>query len=200
MSKPTVIPFTFDGHRFRAVLIGSTVAVEMYGGCDSLGVERWSDADLGDDDVCAILASLLPAAIEVGRQGAQDFFEPLVREAWEHYTKAVEALESREQSQTGQVDPPPERRKVSLSLASRNGTISIGKMRASCVEIDHESVARMHALIHPQGDFGILQDLGTARGTAVFCAGEWSPVTLDGMPIQVGDIIRVGEVELEIVP
>ncbi len=74
-----------------------------------------------------------------------------------------------------------------------NEVIKIGKLRSSHIRLDHESVARMHAVIEVAGDEVRVLDLGSSSG--VHLNGQ--PVSKSA-PLRSGDQLEVGPYRLEL--
>ena len=70
--------------------------------------------------------------------------------------------------------------------------IKIGKVASAHLQLDDESVSRMHAIIEVLGDNVSLIDLGSTRGT--FVNGQ----KINKAKLESGDIITVGDTQLEL--
>ena len=73
------------------------------------------------------------------------------------------------------------------------GKISIGRFTGSKVVIDHDTLSRMHAVVHVSPDDMTIEDLGSANGTYVREL-QIKP----GVPqsFSTGDVVRCGDVIL----
>ncbi len=70
--------------------------------------------------------------------------------------------------------------------------IKIGKVASAHLQLDDESVSRMHAIIEVLGADVSLIDLGSTRGTFV------NGTRINKTKIQTGDVITVGDTQLEL--
>lgn len=73
--------------------------------------------------------------------------------------------------------------------------ITIGRSRDQVVTLDDSRVSRAHARIEPRGGGWALRDEGSANGTRV--GGEKLPAGRP-CPLQAGDVIVLGEIELRV--
>jgi len=70
--------------------------------------------------------------------------------------------------------------------------IKIGKVPSAHLQIDDDSVSRMHAIIEVAGTDVSLIDLGSTRGT--FVNGQ----RINKARLQSGDVLTVGEMTIEL--
>ncbi len=92
--------------------------------------------------------------------------------------------------------------RVQLSLKGRllsevpftGDALRVGRMRENDVVVNNLAVSRFHATIHRQGDGYVLEDLGSENDTQLNGARITGKV-----PVQAGDVIRLGKYELRIV-
>jgi len=74
-----------------------------------------------------------------------------------------------------------------------NGEVKIGRFTGSKLIINHETLSRFHAILRIVAQAITIEDLGSANGTFV---REARITPGRQVPVNVGDVVRVGEVFL----
>jgi Zn-finger nucleic acid-binding protein len=80
-----------------------------------------------------------------------------------------------------------------VDIPTQIGIIKIGRLASSGIQLDDESVSRMHAVVEVEGADITVIDLGSAAGTRL------NGLRVQKAVLKAGDVLRVGNVDVTLV-